>query len=72
MVKIEALEKLGVLEKTNGQSPFNSPVFLVAKSEVGKWRMVNSFVNLNKATAMISQYPMMRINDTYALLVGME
>ncbi len=72
MNKISDLEALGVLEKTGGQSPFNSPVFLVAKSEVGKWRMVNCFVELNKATAMISQYPMMRVDDTYALLYGMN
>jgi hypothetical protein len=46
--KIKNLVRQGVLRKVEGMSPFNSPVFLVAKAEVGSWRMVNCFVKLNK------------------------
>ena len=34
--------------------------------------MVNFSVELNKATSMISQYPLMRVDDTYTLLFVMK
>ncbi len=71
MSKIEHLVELGVLRKVEGMSPFNSPVFLVAKAELGSWRMINCIVKLNRETVLLSQYPMMRVDDSYSLLPGM-
>ncbi len=43
----------------------------MAKAELESWRMVNCFVKLNKKTVLLSQYPMMRVDDSYSLLLGM-
>ena len=72
MTKVKTLVDMGVLIRHVDHTPFNSPVFLVAKQAANQYRMVNCFVKLNAATARLSQYPMMRADEATSLLSGMK
>ena len=72
MAKVKTLVDMGVLTRSVDHSPFNSPVFLVAKQTANQYRMVNCFIKLNAAKSRLSQHPMMRADEATALLSGMN
>ena len=69
---IGALVDKHVLRKTAHGSSFNCPPKIVAKKTPGKFRLVSTFVRLNKATAHIPLFPMNRIDDIMATVNSMS
>ena len=72
MAKVSTLVNMGVITRCVDHSPFNSPVFLVAKQAANQYRMVNCFVKLNSETARLSRHPMMRADEATSQLSGMK
>ncbi len=55
--------QMGIIQETHG-SPFNSPVILAEKKSSGVYRLVGSFVALNRVTIDVSEFKMPDTMDT--------